>query len=104
MKRAIILFIALAGCATPAPPEPIVITKEVKVAVAVPCKPTLPARPNLMTKEQIKAVIAVAQSLDDKVKIVTEQLLLYVGWVPVVEAALDGCGKVPVPEPTSGGN
>lgn len=95
--RAICLAAAifLAGCTTPPSPEPVIITKEVKVAVTVPCKPTLPARPNLMTKEQIKGALAVAPSLDDKVKIMTEQLLLYVGWMPIVEGALTGCGTAP---------
>lgn len=92
---AIILAIFLGGCPTPQTPEPEIKVDIAKVAVTLPCKPTLPARPKLMTKEQIKGALVVAPTLDDKVKIVTEQLLSYIGWTPVVEGALEGCGKVP---------
>ena len=84
----ICLCFALAACATP---EPRVVTKEVKVAVPTPCKPDLGPRPALMTKDQIKTALAAAPTLDDKTKIITEQLLLYIGWTPVVEAGLKGC-------------
>lgn len=44
MKR-LVLCLLLAGCAHApvTPPEPVVITKEVRVPVPVPCKVTLPA-------------------------------------------------------------
>lgn len=83
------LCIVLMSCSTP---EPRIVTQVVKVAVPVACKPELGARPDLMTKDQVKAAVTSAPTLDDKVKIVTEQLLLYIGWTPVVEAGLKGCG------------
>ena len=106
MKRAltaIILAAFLGGCPGPQTPEPEIKVDVAKVAVTVPCKPTLPARPTLMTKEQIKGALAITPTLDDKVKIVTEQLLLYMGWTPIVEGALEGCGKIP-PASGTGGN
>lgn len=82
--------VALAGC--PAPPDPQVVTREVKVAVPVPCKPNLGARPALKTYDEIKAALAAAPNFDEKTKLITEQLLLYIGWVPKLEAGLAGCG------------
>jgi hypothetical protein len=89
---AVILCFTLVGCATP---EPRIVTKEVKVAVPTPCKPTLGQRPALMTKDQVKVALASAPTFDDKTKIITEQLLLYIGWTPIVEAGLKGCAGVP---------
>ncbi len=86
---AVALSVILLGCTTP---EPRIITKEVKVAVPVPCKPNLGPRPGLLTKDQIRDALEKAQSLDEKVRILTTQALLYIGWVPVVESALAGCG------------
>lgn len=91
----LVLFFALVvlpitGCGTPR--EPQIVTKEVKVAVAIPCKPTLPPRPDLKSYDQIKAATIAAPNLDEKVKVITDQLLLYIGWVPVIEAGLKGCG------------
>lgn len=85
-----IMALALSSCGTP--PEPVVITKEVKVAVPVPCKPDLGPRPALKTYDEIKAALSAAQNFDEKTKLITEQLLLYVGWVPKIEAGLAGCG------------
>lgn len=93
MRWTLVLCLCLAACGTP--PEPVVVTKEVKVAVPTPCKPTIGQRPALLTKDQIKAALAAAPLFDDKMKIVTEQLLLYIGWAPVVEAALKGCEGSP---------
>lgn len=70
---------------------PRIVTENVKVAVPTPCNPDLGPRPDLMTKEQIREAIDETPTLDDRVKIVTEQLLHYIGWLPVVEAALSGC-------------
>ena len=85
----IVICMLVSGCAVKS--EPQIVTKEVKVAVATPCKPTLPPRPALKTKDQISAAVSSTQNLDDKIKIITEQLLLYIGWTPVVEAGLNGC-------------
>lgn len=82
----------LFGCATP---EPKIVTQTVKVAVPTPCTPNLGMRPALMTKDQIKAALDAAPGLDDRVKILTTQVLLYVGWVPVLEAGLNGCKGTP---------
>ena len=82
------LCLPLMSCA---PSEPKIVTQIVEVAVPVPCKPDLGGRPALLTKEQIKAALEVAPVHDDKVKIITEQLLLYLGWTPKVEAGLKGC-------------
>ena len=100
MKRAIaiITLIMLAGCA--APPEPQIITKTVNVAVPTPCHPDLGPRPELMTKDQLKSAVAAAASFGDRIKVLTSQVLLYIGWVPVVEAGIKGCEESP-PAPDS---
>ena len=86
--RALCLCFAVSACAAP---DPRIVTKEVKVAVPTPCKPDIGPRPALLTKDQIKDALAKAPTLDDKTKIITEQLLLYIGWTPRVEAGLSGC-------------
>lgn len=91
----------LAACSTP---EPQIITKEVHIAVPTPCDPTLPARPALMDKDQVKAALATAPAFDDRVKILSSQLLLYMGWTPIVEAALNGCKSAPPPPKATAGN
>lgn len=72
-------------------PDAKVDTQTVDKAVPVPCDPPLPPRPALMTKDQIKAALAAAPTLDDRAKIITSQLLLYLGWTPTIEGALQGC-------------
>jgi hypothetical protein len=95
MRIAIIATcLLLASCAS-RDVQPQIVTKTAYVAVATPCSPKLPSRPKLMTKDDLAAATAAAINFDDKVKIVTEQLLAYIGWTPVVEAALTGCGTVP---------
>lgn len=87
-----LLFI-LQGCADKMPPpEPQIVIKTADIAVSKPCKPTLGPRPALKTKNEIRDALIAAPNIDDKIHILTEQLLLYVGWVPVLEAGLDGCG------------
>lgn len=86
----ILVVLPVAGCGTARDPQ--IITKEVKVAVPTPCTPELGQRPKLMTFDEIKAALAAAPNSDAKTKIITEQLLLYVGWMPKVEAGLKGCG------------
>lgn len=88
----LLIGFALFACATP---TPVVVTKTVNVAVPTPCKPDLGVRPPLMTSDQIKAAVAATPVFDDKIKILTDQLLLHMGWVPVLEKALTGCEGVP---------
>lgn len=90
MRAAILiaLLVGLSGCTTP---DAKIVTQKVEVAVPVPCKPDLGKRPVLLTKDQVKVALAGAANLDDKLKIISEQLLLYIGWVPVIEAGLAGC-------------
>jgi hypothetical protein len=91
---ALAFLLMLASCGTP--PEPVIQTKIVEKAVPVPCKkPDLGPRPLLQGKDEIAKALAAAPTFDDRLKIVTEQLLLYVGWTPKVEAGLDGCTSVP---------
>lgn len=96
MTRTLILaaaFLLLSGCATPAPE---IQTRDVKVAVAQPCKTDQrDQRPELLTLTQLRDKLAQAPGVDDKAKIVTTQLLAYMGWLPVVEAAMQGCQKAP---------
>jgi PBP1b-binding outer membrane lipoprotein LpoB len=84
------LALFLASCASTTP-EPRVVTQPVNIAVARPCNPDLGPRPALLTKEQIKAALLAAPTTDDKVKIMAEQLAIWVGWGPKVEAGLAGC-------------
>lgn len=93
----IVLFTApmLLGCAGKSPER--IVTQEVKVLVPVPCRPDLGERPAVKTKEQITAALDAAQSFDDRVKIVAEQLALYIGWASRLEGAIKGCGTVPPP-------
>lgn len=96
MKQIFVLAIlfALASCAHP---EPVIVTKEVNVAVPVHCTPQVGTRPMLQDKDTIAKALAAAPTFDDRLKIVTEQLLLYAGWTPKVEAALAGCAGVQIP-------
>ena len=103
MKKLLPLSVCalLAACTTP---EPQIITKEVKIAVPTPCSPDTGPRPALMTKDQVKTALAASPAFDDRVKILSNQLLLYMGWTPIVEAALSGCKSAPPPPKASDGN
>ena len=95
MKRLFIFALCaiLAACAKP--PEPVIQTVTVEKAVPVPCPVKLGDRPDLQNKDVLAKALVAAPSFDDRMKIVTEQLLLYMGWTPKVEAALAGCSTVP---------
>lgn len=86
-------LLLLAGCAhrdQNAAPE--VKTQIVNVAVPQPCRTDEhKQRPVLMTTDQIRAALAAAPNVDSKAQIVMSQLVLYMGWLPVVESAIDGC-------------
>lgn len=89
-----VLFL-LMGCA--AKPAPEIVTKEVKVLVPVPCNTDVGERPHLMTRAELWTALSAAQDTDERTKIVTSQLLAYMGWLPVVETGLKGC-KGPIPK------
>lgn len=97
MKRAIFLamVILLASCATRGPDR--VVTKDVNIAVAQPCTvDTKKKRPALLaTREELWAALSAAPNVDTRAKIVTNQLLAYMGWLPVTEAAMAGCKMAP---------
>lgn len=89
---AIVLTMSLAGCAKDQlGHEPEVRTVEAAKAVAVPCDPKLPPRPELLTKDQLRARLDTIPAFDDRLKAVMDQLLLHMGWVMVQDAAIDGC-------------
>lgn len=98
MKRIIAAaaLLSLAACGTPQPAR--IETNDVNVAVAQPCVvDTHHERPNLMTKTQVLDAMTAAPNVDSRAKIVTMQLLAYIGWLPVVEGAMQGCEAVPSP-------
>lgn len=86
-------LLVLASCGTPS--ETKIETKPVNIAVPVTCGVDLGERPMLQTKDVIAKALAAAPTFDDRLKIVTEQLLLYLIWTPKVEGALTGCVTVP---------
>lgn len=96
---AVFVAVAVHGCAPAPAPEPVVTIQKADIAVAQGCNPVLPPRPDLMTKQQVLAAIAGAVTFDDKMKIVTRELVAYIGWVPVIEGGLKGCATVPMAPP-----
>lgn len=86
------LCCALAGCAgDKLGHEPEVKTSVVEKAVPVPCRPQMPLRPELFSREQLRDRLAAIPTFDDRMKLVADQLLLYMGWVPVLDTALASC-------------
>lgn len=79
----------LAGCQTP---EPKIVTKDVNVAVPVNCNPkiTLPAS-HIMTRNELSAALAKAPNVTEKARIVSDQLLLWMGYGPQLEAGIKAC-------------
>lgn len=87
-------LLVLTGCATRGVPD--VVTKDVNIAVPVPCTvDTKNQRPALMTLAELQQKLADAPNLDTRAQIVTTQLLAYMGWLPVVEGAMKGCEMAP---------
>lgn len=70
MKK-VLLVLLLAGCAAQAPPEPIIITKEVKVAVPVQCSAleSIGAEPDYPDTDQ---ALAAAPNLFERVKLLLQ--------------------------------
>lgn len=84
--RAVVCCLALVGCASrPAIPDP---PKEIRVPVAIPClKPEdVPARPALLSDEQLDA-------LDDKRAVIAlgQDRRVRQGYQAQLEAAVAGC-------------
>lgn len=73
-----------------------VVTKDVNIAVPVPCTVDIKnQRPDLMTRERLWEQLSLVPNSDARAKIVTSQLLGYMGWLPVVEGAMQGCEMAP---------
>jgi len=76
--------------------EPVIVTKDVDIAIPVPCAvDTKNQRPDLMTRQRLWDTLSLVPNTDAKTKIVTSQLLAYMGWLPVVEGAMQGCRMEP---------
>lgn len=92
MKRIALCALLLTGCASDR--EAKIETQQVNVAVPVPCHTdTKNQRPDLMDLPRLQAALAAAPNVDTKAKIVMGQLLAYMGWLPVTEAAIAGCDE-----------
>lgn len=101
--RTIVSAVALAGfflvTACAKDQTPVIEIKETKVAVPVPCTvDTKNQRPKLMTLAELQAALAAAPNVDSKAIIVSQQLLMHMGWVPVLEGAIKGCQMAPKSE------
>jgi len=88
MKRvAIILALALAGCATA--PEPLVVTKAVPIPVAVKCVPDpMPVAPVFVDSD---AAIKAAPDVFSRAKLYVVGRLQRIGYEAELTAALRGC-------------
>jgi len=76
--------------------EPVIVPKEIDIAIPVPCAvDTKNQRPDLMTRERLWDTLSLVPNVDSRAKIVTSQLLAYMGWLPVVEGAMQGCRMEP---------
>jgi hypothetical protein len=96
LTAAIVLTLALAACATAAPPpEPRIITKEVKVEVPVSCVPK--DTPPAPTFSDTAAALKAAPGAEDR------YLLLSGNWFPrdvrlaLLESIVASCRKPPSP-------
>jgi len=76
--------------------EPVIVTKDVNIAVPVPCTvDTKNQRPALLTLKEFQARFDAAPNVDTKAQLMTSQLLAHMGWLPVVEGAMQGCEMAP---------
>lgn len=76
--------------------KPAIVTKDVNIAIPVPCTvDTKNQRPDLMTRQKLWETLSLVPNVDSRAKIVTSQLLAYMGWLPVVEGAMQGCEMAP---------
>lgn len=90
---ALAVALLLAGCATDQGPEPVVKTVVVDRAVPVPCRPEMPLRPDLLPRTVLRDKLAGLENFDDKMKLVADQLLLYMAWTVVQDEALSACAQ-----------
>ncbi|MGC8534867.1 MAG: hypothetical protein ACP5QR_04965 [Rhizomicrobium sp.] len=86
---ALAVCLALTGCATPTTR---IVTKTVDVAVPVRCAPTIAPPPaHIMTMAELQRAINTASTVTEQARIVSEQLLLWLGYGPELEAAVQEC-------------
>lgn len=85
-RLAIVLALALAGCATP--PEPKIETRIVEVPVTVKCAVSIPVEP---AYPDTKAGLDAAPGLFEKVKLLLAGRELREAYKNEVKAALIGC-------------
>lgn len=86
---ALAVCVALAGCATPTTR---IVTKTVNVAVPVSCNPTIAPPPaHIMSRQELSNAINNAPNVTEEARIVSEQLLLWLGYGPELEAAVKKC-------------
>ena len=99
---AIVAGFLLAGCVTPPPsPPPKIETQKVDVAVPVRCSVTVPkpAEPVARSKDDLWKMLQAAPNVTERARIVSDQLLIWLGYGPKLEAALQGCtDKVATPK------
>ena len=91
MKRAILsaLLCALLGaCATARPPEPQIVTQEVKVPVPTPCAAQAPARPAFADDQP---AIKAAPDIFERTKLLLAGREQRDGYIGQLEAANSAC-------------
>ena len=85
------VLLMVASCSTPSTPpapEPVVVTREVRVPVAVPCRPTTPTYSDPAPDAAVRATTAT----DDLLLLLGAARLLYRQRITELDAALSGCG------------
>lgn len=75
---------------------PVIVTKDVNIAVPVPCAvDTKNQRPALLTLPEFQKKFAELPNVDARSQLIVDQLLAHMGWLPVVEGAMQGCEMAP---------
>lgn len=87
---AILVALALAGCKTVSTPEPVIRTVEVKVPVAVPCRPKLPPEPVYAAD-----VAPLDQNIFEQAKTLLVDREQRKERAAIEKAAREGCSGVP---------
>jgi len=95
----IVAAVLLAGCVTTPPPAPPKIEiQKVDVAVPIRCSVAVekPAEPVARSKEELWQILQAAPNVTERSRIVSDQLLIWLGYGPKLETALQGCKpKIP---------